>query len=57
VAVIAGFTSVTALITTVWLDSDAFVETLGFLALFVEANLGTGQFYKNYERRSTVGMR
>lgn len=57
VVVIAGFTSVMALITTIMLESSAFVETLGFAALFVEANLGTGQFYKNWERRSTVGMR
>lgn len=57
IVVIAGFTSVASLCTTLWIQSNAFVETLGFLALFVEANLGIGQFYKNWERRSTVGMR
>lgn len=33
-----------------------YVETLGFLAVFVEAMLGMPQFLKNYQNKSTVGM-
>lgn len=36
---------------------DPFVETVGFLAVFTEAMLGTPQFYRNYTNKSTYGMR
>ena len=36
---------------------DTFVETVGFLAVFTEAMLGTPQFYRNYTNQSTYGMR
>lgn len=34
-----------------------FVETVGFLAVFVEACLGVPQFMKNYKNGSTRGMK
>jgi len=51
------FTGVTGYITYLWLDSSLFVETLGFLAVFTEAMLGVPQLYRNYQNRSTEGMR
>ncbi|XP_064908350.1 solute carrier family 66 member 2 isoform X2 [Columba livia] len=51
------FTGVTGYITYLWLDSSVFVETLGFLAVFTEAMLGVPQLYRNYQNRSTEGMR
>lgn len=36
---------------------DPFVETVGFLAVFTEAMLGMPQFYRNYNNKSTFGMR
>lgn len=33
-----------------------FVETIGLLAVLVEAVLGIPQFYKNFENKSTAGM-
>ncbi|XP_041759184.1 solute carrier family 66 member 2-like isoform X3 [Coregonus clupeaformis] len=33
-----------------------FLETLGFLAVFTEAMLGTPQLYCNYQNKSTEGM-
>ena len=36
---------------------DPFVEAVGFLAVFTEAMLGTPQFYRNYQNKSTFGMR
>ena len=36
---------------------DTFVETVGFLAVFTEAMLGTPQFYRNFSNQSTYGMR
>jgi len=36
--------------------SPFFVETVGFLAVFVEACLGLPQFIKNYKNGSTRGM-
>ena len=38
------------------LNIDPFVETVGFLAVFTEAMLGTPQFYKNFKNKSTYGM-
>ncbi|XP_014195665.1 solute carrier family 66 member 2 isoform X2 [Haplochromis burtoni] len=50
------FTLVAAYITYLLLDSVLFVETLGFLAVFTEAMLGTPQLYCNYQNKSTEGM-
>ncbi|XP_032437050.1 solute carrier family 66 member 2 isoform X1 [Xiphophorus hellerii] len=53
---VLAFTLVAAYITYLFLDSVLFVETLGFLAVFTEAMLGTPQLYCNYQNKSTDGM-
>ncbi|KAG2465205.1 solute carrier family 66 member 2 isoform X1 [Polypterus senegalus] len=53
---VLAFTAVAAYITYLFLDSALFVETLGFLAVFTEAMLGTPQLYRNYQNKSTEGM-
>lgn len=54
---VLAFTLVAAYMTYLLLDSTLFVETLGFLAVFTEAMLGTPQLYCNYQNKSTEGMR
>ncbi|XP_072854813.2 solute carrier family 66 member 2 isoform X2 [Pogona vitticeps] len=54
---VLAFTGVTGYITYLFLDSIIFVETLGFLAVFIEAMQGIPQLYRNYQNRSTEGMR
>ncbi|XP_043544544.1 solute carrier family 66 member 2 isoform X3 [Chiloscyllium plagiosum] len=54
---VLAFTVVAAYITYLLIDSSLFVETLGFFAVFTEAMLGTPQLYRNYENKSTEGMR
>ncbi|XP_020788381.2 solute carrier family 66 member 2 isoform X1 [Boleophthalmus pectinirostris] len=53
---VLAFTLVAAYITYVLLDSALYVESLGFLAVFTEAMLGTPQLYCNYQNKSTEGM-
>ncbi|XP_067111920.1 solute carrier family 66 member 2 isoform X1 [Osmerus mordax] len=53
---VLAFTLLAAYITYLFLDSSVFVETLGFLAVFTEAMLGTPQLYCNYQNKSTQGM-
>ncbi|KAM6453572.1 solute carrier family 66 member 2 isoform 1-T1 [Liasis olivaceus] len=53
---VLAFTGVTGYITYLSLDSSIFVETLGFLAVFIEAMVGIPQLYRNYQNRSTEGM-
>nr|XP_046273338.1 solute carrier family 66 member 2 isoform X2 [Scatophagus argus] len=53
---VLAFTVVAAYITYLLLDSALFVETLGFLAVFTEAMLGTPQLHCNYQNKSTEGM-
>uniref|UniRef100_A0AAQ5ZED2 Solute carrier family 66 member 2 n=1 Tax=Amphiprion ocellaris TaxID=80972 RepID=A0AAQ5ZED2_AMPOC len=53
---VLSFTLVAAYITYLLLDSALFVETLGFLAVFTEAMLGTPQLYCNFQNKSTEGM-
>ena len=53
----ATFTGVMGLITYVFLDNWLYVETLGFMAVFAEAMLGAPQFYRNFQNKSTQGMR
>ncbi|XP_049607612.1 solute carrier family 66 member 2 isoform X2 [Syngnathus scovelli] len=53
---VAAFTLTAAYVTYVLLDSAVYVETLGFLAVFCEAMLGTPQLYCNYQNKSTEGM-
>jgi len=33
------------------------VETIGFFSVFTEAMLGAPQFYRNHQKKSTMGMR
>jgi hypothetical protein len=49
------FTCTAALATCALLDWYVFVELLGFIALATEANLGTAQCVRNYQRKSTQG--
>ncbi|XP_072531574.1 solute carrier family 66 member 2 isoform X3 [Salminus brasiliensis] len=53
---VLAFILVAAYVTYLLLDSVLFVETLGFLAVFTEAMLGTPQLYCNYQNKSTEGM-
>lgn len=53
---VVAFTLVAAYITYLLLDSALFVESLGFLAVFTEAMLGTPQLHCNYQNKSTEGM-
>lgn len=53
----ATFTAILGLAVFFLLDNYWFVESIGFLAVFVEAMLGAPQFLQNYESRSTDGMR
>ena len=54
---VLAFTLTAAYVTYLFLDSALFVESLGFLAVFTEAMLGTPQLYCNYQNKSTEGMR
>ncbi|XP_023830778.1 solute carrier family 66 member 2 isoform X3 [Salvelinus sp. IW2-2015] len=54
---VLAFTLLAAYVTYLLLDSSVFVESLGFLAVFTEAMLGTPQLYCNYQNKSTEGMR
>ncbi|XP_023830777.1 solute carrier family 66 member 2 isoform X2 [Salvelinus sp. IW2-2015] len=53
---VLAFTLLAAYVTYLLLDSSVFVESLGFLAVFTEAMLGTPQLYCNYQNKSTEGM-
>lgn len=39
-----------------WLENPLYIETIGFLAVFFEALLGTPQFLRNFRLKSTEGM-
>lgn len=54
---VLAFTLTAAYVTYLFLDSALFVESLGFLAVFTEAMLGTPQLYRNYQNKCTEGMR
>ncbi|XP_051526311.1 solute carrier family 66 member 2-like isoform X4 [Myxocyprinus asiaticus] len=53
---VLAFTVLAVYVTYLMLDSVLFVESLGFLAVFTEAMLGTPQLYCNYQNKSTEGM-
>ncbi|XP_026555264.1 PQ-loop repeat-containing protein 1 isoform X2 [Pseudonaja textilis] len=53
---VLAFAGVTGCVTYLSLDSSIFVESLGFLAVFIEAMVGIPQLYRNYQNRSTEGM-
>ncbi|KAF5298388.1 hypothetical protein FQR65_LT01166 [Abscondita terminalis] len=50
------FTILTSLLMYLFIDEMFFVESIGFLAVFTEAMLGTPQLIKNYQHKSTEGM-
>ncbi|XP_078257895.1 solute carrier family 66 member 2 [Rhinoraja longicauda] len=51
-----SFTMVCLLVTYVLIDSQLFVETLGFTAVLIEAMLGVPQLCRNFKNKSTAGM-
>lgn len=52
-----GFTLVVGTLTFALLEVPIYVETVGFLAVFTEAMLGAPQFFRNFQNKSTLGMR
>lgn len=46
-----------SLSTYLLVDNSIYVESIGFLAVFMEAMLGVPQLSKNYSNQSTAGMR
>jgi len=42
--------------TWILIHNVVYIETIGFLAVFVEACLGMPQFLRNFRLRSTEGM-
>ena len=51
------FSLVCGFITFLFSGYSVYVEALGFMAVFTEAMLGVPQFYRNYQNKSTHGMR
>ena len=45
------------LVTYFLLNVTVYIEGLGFMAVLFEALLGAPQFYRNYQKKSTQGMR
>ncbi|XP_072169658.1 solute carrier family 66 member 2-like isoform X1 [Diadema setosum] len=50
------FSTIGGVVTFLLSSSNVYVETIGFLAVFTEAMLGSPQFYHNYKNKSTQGM-
>lgn len=50
------FCAICSSMTYLLIKNVFFIETLGFLAVFIEALLGAPQFYRNYQNLSTQGM-
>lgn len=50
------FTFLLSIITWLFINSTFYVETIGFLAVFLEALLGIPQFLHNFRLKSTKGM-
>ncbi|CAF1007926.1 unnamed protein product [Adineta steineri] len=50
------FTILLSSTTWLFLDKMLYIETIGFLAVFFEALLGTPQFLRNFRLKSTEGM-
>ncbi|XP_044736922.1 solute carrier family 66 member 2 isoform X2 [Chrysoperla carnea] len=50
------FSVVSAALMYLLMDVSAFVEIVGFLAVFTEAMLGAPQFIRNFKNKSTEGM-
>lgn len=54
---VLAFTGAAGYITYLSIDSAVFVETLGFLAVLIEAMMGVPQLCRNHRHQSTEGMR
>ncbi|XP_054714946.1 solute carrier family 66 member 2-like [Uloborus diversus] len=52
----ATFTAVIGIFMYLCLEIVLIVESIGFFAVFIEALLGTPQFYRNLKKKSTLGM-
>jgi len=50
------FTFIISTITWILLNNKVYIETIGFMAVFVEALLGMPQFMRNWRLKSTEGM-
>ena len=50
-------TAVGGLVTGVLVRAWLYVELLGFASLLMEAMLGMPQFWRNFSKKSTEGMR
>jgi len=53
---LATFTVFSGLLMYLLIDVSVFVETVGFLSVFIEALLGAPQLIKNHKNKSTAGM-
>ncbi len=53
----ATFTVFSGMFMYIFIDVPVFVETVGFLAIFIEALLGAPQLLQNFKNKSTAGMR
>lgn len=51
------FTILASALMYLLIDYIVFVEIVGFLAVFMEAMLGTPQLIKNFQNKCTEGMR
>ncbi|XP_062923216.1 solute carrier family 66 member 2 [Mobula hypostoma] len=51
-----SFTVACLFVTYLLIDSQLFVETLGFSAVLTEAMLGLPQLWRNFKNKSTAGM-
>ncbi|XP_072374011.1 solute carrier family 66 member 2 [Scyliorhinus torazame] len=51
-----AFTVLCLFVTYLLIDSQLYVETLGFLAVLIEAMLGVPQLFRNFKNKSTAGM-
>ena len=51
------FIAIGGLLTYLMIDIKVYLESLGFVSVFTEAMLGAPQFYRNFQNKSTDGMR
>lgn len=51
------FSVISSFVMYIFIESPAFVELVGFMAVFTEAMLGMPQLFQNYMNKSTKGMR
>ena len=54
---IGSFSLVVGILTFLFINNTIYIEVLGFAAVFTEAMLGAPQFIRNFQNKSTLGMR